>query len=53
MDKFFTINYQGTGLGPALTKRLVELHGGTIRVESEFGKGSRFWFTIPLRQGRA
>jgi signal transduction histidine kinase/CheY-like chemotaxis protein len=39
---------EGTGLGLALTKRLVELHGGEMRVESEVGKGSRFSFTLPI-----
>jgi signal transduction histidine kinase len=45
----YTKKAEGTGLGLALTKRFVELHGGSIGVESALGKGSTFTVSFPLR----
>ncbi len=40
--------YGGTGLGLAVTKKLVEIHGGTITLQSQIGVGSKFTFTLPI-----
>ncbi|OIN09108.1 ATP-binding protein [Oceanisphaera psychrotolerans] len=47
-DDSITRRYGGTGLGLAISQRLVTAMGGCIRVESQPGRGSRFWFELPL-----
>ena len=47
-DASTTRKYGGTGLGLVISRRLAQLMGGEVGVESEFGKGSTFWFTVRL-----
>ncbi|WP_298838670.1 PAS domain-containing sensor histidine kinase [Clostridium sp.] len=47
VDKSLSRNAEGTGIGLSLVKSIVELHGGSIYVESEFGKGSKFTVRLP------
>jgi len=46
-EAYYTAKERGTGLGLAIVKHNVELYGGSVRVESELGKGARFVFTVP------
>lgn len=50
LEVVYTKKYKGTGLGLVLSRKLIELHGGKLWVESEYGKGTMVIFVIPVRQ---
>ena len=50
VDKSLSRNAEGTGIGLSLVKSIVELHGGSISVESEYGKGSKFVVLLPAKE---
>ncbi len=50
VDKSLTRNYEGSGIGLSLVKKLVELHDGVIKVQSEYGYGTEFVIELPVKQ---
>jgi signal transduction histidine kinase len=52
-DSFFTTRQQGTGLGLALVKKIVEAHGGSISLQSKPGRGTTFTLRLPARKAEA
>jgi signal transduction histidine kinase len=51
-EPFYTTKHKGTGLGLAIVRRLVEAHGGTVRLESEPSRGARFSVNLPMQSLR-
>ena len=53
VDKARSREQGGTGLGLSIVKHMVQAHGGDVRVESDVGKGARFYFTLPVSERQA
>ena len=53
VEELFTRENEGSGIGLSLTKSLVEMHGGSIRVKSQHGKGSEFIIELPIKQQKS
>ena len=51
VDSSYTREYEGTGLGLPLVKKMVEMHGGYVYLKSALGEGTKVIFLIPLQQG--
>ena len=51
IDTGLSRQHEGTGLGLSICRKLVDMMGGTITVESEWGIGSTFMFTLPIKEG--
>ena len=51
VDSSYTREYEGTGLGLPLVKKMVEMHGGYVYLKSALGEGTEVIFLIPLQQG--
>src|ERR1051325_10174715 len=52
-EPFFTTKKRGTGLGLSIVRQIIELHGGTIEVESALGKGTTFQIELPVSSNNA
>ncbi|NJO84173.1 MAG: hypothetical protein HC828_16205 [Blastochloris sp.] len=52
-EPFFTTKHDGSGLGLAVSQKLIGQHGGSLTVQSEPGKGSTFCIRLPLKPGHA
>jgi signal transduction histidine kinase len=50
-DPFFTTKKEGLGMGLAIVRSIIELHGGTMAVDNPNDGGARFYFTLPVKMG--